>query len=173
MTGFSLRKCRASGIARAASVSKKWLQDYVNNKYAQNPQEVKVSDKPKAKLEIECHEAWSFVANKDNKQWIWLALDKKTREIVGVYIGDHSESGGNGLSNSLPPVYRQCAGGYTDFWASYEKILPNLRHKAGGKESGKANHIERFNNTMCQRISRLVRKTLSFYKKLENHISAP
>jgi IS1 family transposase len=32
--------------------------------------------------------------------------------------------------------------------------------------SGKTNHIERFNNTMRQRISRLVRKTLSFSKKL-------
>lgn len=29
-----------------------------------------------------------FVGKKGNKQWIWLALDKKTREIVGVHIGD-------------------------------------------------------------------------------------
>jgi IS1 family transposase len=34
------------------------------------------------------------------------------------------------------------------------------------------NYIERFNNTMRQRISRLVRKTLSFSKKLCNHIGA-
>jgi len=40
------------------------------------------------------------------------------------------------------------------------------------KETGKTNHIERFNCTMRQRISRLVRKTLSFSKKLENHIGA-
>ncbi|OQX07195.1 MAG: hypothetical protein BWK80_49795, partial [Desulfobacteraceae bacterium IS3] len=33
-------------------------------------------------------------------------------------------------------------------------------------------HIERFNNTVRQRISRFVRKTLSFSKKLENHIGA-
>ena len=33
-------------------------------------------------------------------------------------------------------------------------------------------HIERFNNTMRQRISRLVCSTLSFSKKLENHIDA-
>ncbi|MDF5738566.1 IS1 family transposase, partial [Nostoc sp. S13] len=45
-------------------------------------------------------------------------------------------------------------------------------HRAVGKESGKTNHIERFNNTMRQRISRLVRKTLSFSKKLDNHIGA-
>ncbi|MCE2978086.1 MAG: IS1 family transposase, partial [Pseudanabaena sp.] len=34
------------------------------------------------------------------------------------------------------------------------------------------NYIERFNCTMRQRVSRLVRKTLSFSKKLENHIGA-
>jgi IS1 family transposase len=50
--------------------------------------------------------------------------------------------------------------------------LQNQRHKAVSKESGKTNDIERFNNTMRQRISRLVRETLSFSKKLENHIGA-
>jgi len=46
------------------------------------------------------------------------------------------------------------------------------RHRAVGKESGKTNHVERFNNTLRQRVSRLARKTLSFSKKLENHIGA-
>lgn len=41
-----------------------------------------------------------------------------------------------------------------------------------GKESGLTSYIERLNNTLRQRISRLVRKTLSFSKKLENHIGA-
>jgi insertion element IS1 protein InsB len=35
-----------------------------------------------------------------------------------------------------------------------------------------SNHIERFNNTLRQRVSRLVRETLSFSKKLVNHIGA-
>ncbi|MCW5211921.1 IS1 family transposase, partial [Desulfobulbus sp. TB] len=25
---------------------------------------------------------WSFVGNKNNKQWIWLAIDRDTREIT-------------------------------------------------------------------------------------------
>lgn len=67
---------------------------------------------------------------------------------------------------------QKCAVCYTDFWASYENVIPKNRHRAVGEESGKPNHIERFNNTMRQRISRLVRETLSFSKKLENHIGA-
>ena len=66
----------------------------------------------------------------------------------------------------------QCAVCYTDYWAAYEQVIPSKRHKAVGKNSGLTKHIERFNNTMRQRISRLVRKTLSFSKKLENHIGA-
>ncbi len=41
-----------------------------------------------------------------------------------------------------------------------------------GKETGKTSYIERFNNTLRQRVGRLVGKTLSFSKKLENHIGA-
>lgn len=36
---------------------------------------------------------WSFVSNKDNKQWIWLAMDVNTGEIVGVYVGQRSREG--------------------------------------------------------------------------------
>ena len=61
---------------------------------------------------------------------------------------------------------------YTDFWSAYDEIFPETRHKKVGKETGKTSHIERFNLTMRQRVSRLVRKTLSFSKKLVNHIGA-
>ena len=115
---------------------------------------------------------WSFVGNKQNKQWIWLALDRDTREIVGVYVGSRDATGARALWDGLPPVYRQCAQCYTDFWAAYGLVFPAKRHQAVGKDTGQTNHIERFNNTLRQRISRLVRSTLSFSKKLDNHIGA-
>lgn len=59
-----------------------------------------------------------------------------------------------------------------DFWDAYEQIIPQSRHRTVSKNSGKTNLIERFNCTLRQRISRLVRKTLSFSKKLDNHIGA-
>ena len=126
----------------------------------------------KGRLTIQCDEAWSFVGNKGNKQWIWLAIDEETGEIVGCFVGPRSRVGVRGLWQSLPPVYRQCAVVYTDFWEAYEKVIPSNRHRAVGKESGQTNRIERFNCTLRQRVSRLVRKTLSFSKKLENHIGA-
>ncbi|MBW4421161.1 MAG: hypothetical protein KME13_18315 [Myxacorys californica WJT36-NPBG1] len=110
--------------------------------------------------------------SKGNERWVWLALDVVTREIVGCYVGDRSGEAAKAFWESLPPVYRQCAVGYSDFWVSYPVALPSKRHQAVGKESGKTSYIERFNNTLRQRVSRLVRKTLSFSKDLNNHIRA-
>lgn len=54
----------------------------------------------------------------------------------------------------------------------YEKVIPATPHKAIGKLARKTNHLERFNDTLRQRVSRLVRDALSFSKKLANHIGA-
>lgn len=115
---------------------------------------------------------WSFVGNKDNKVWIWLAIDTLTREIVAVYVGDRSRQSAKQLWQSNPAVYRQCAVCYTDFWDAYQQVLPSSRHQSVSKGSGLTSLIERFNNTMRQRVGRWVRKTLSFSKKLSNHIGA-
>lgn len=123
-------------------------------------------------MTIQADELWSFLNDKGNQQWVWLALDEETREIVGVYVGSRDRSGAQGLWKSLPAVYRQCATTYTDFWICYEGIFPAARHRPVDKGSGCTSLIERLNNTLRQRISRLVRKTLSFSKKLENHIGA-
>lgn len=167
-----LEKIPLAGIARAVQISERWLQYYVNDKYSHVSRQVIVAPKKKSKIIIECDEMWSFVGNKNNKQWIWLAFDRATREIVGVYVGSRDHTGAKGLWDSLPPIYRQCSVSYTDFWAAYGKVFPSKRHHAVGKETGQTSHIERLNNTLRQKISRLVRKTLSFSKKIENHIGA-
>lgn len=45
---------------------------------------------------------------------------------------------------------------YTDFWEVYAAVFPTTRHLVVGKETGKTNHIERVNNPLRQRVSRLV-----------------
>ena len=47
-----LEKISLRGIARVVGVSWRWLQNYVNNKLAQVPRQIKVSDKPRGKLTI-------------------------------------------------------------------------------------------------------------------------
>ena len=117
--------------------------------------------KPKHRLTVQMDELWSFVDHKGDQQWVWLAMDVTTREIVGCYIGERSRTSAQALWDSLPAVYRQCAVIYSDFWVSYPVALPSKRHRAVGKETGFTSYIERFNCTLRQRVSRLVRKTLS------------
>ena len=102
----------------------------------------------------------------------FLALDRETREIIGVHVGSRDNMGAQALWRSLPAVYRQCAVCDTDLWTAYKLIFPTKRHQAVTKKTEQTNHIERLNNTLRQRISRVVRQTLSFSKKLQNHIGA-
>ena len=167
-----LERISLRGIARVTQVSWSWLQDYVNQKLGQTPRQVEVSGKTLGKLIIECDEMWSFVARKKNEVYIWLALDRNSRKIVGCFVGDRSRKSARKLWASLPEIYQQCAFAYTDFWQAYKTVIPPKRHRAVGKETGLTNHIERLNNTFRQRVSRLVRESLSFSKKLNNHIGA-
>lgn len=123
-------------------------------------------------LLVECDELWSFVQNKENKQWVWLAMNQQTRQIIGVHIGSRDEDCAQCLWNSLPQVFKDEAFFYTDGNPSYGAVIPTGRHIVVGKESGKTSFIERFNNTIRQRLSRFVRKTLSFSKILKNHIGS-
>ena len=61
---------------------------------------------------------------------------------------------------------------YTDHYAVYKGVIPTAQHRAISKLARKTNHVERLNCTLRQRVSRLVRGTLSFSKNLIHHIGA-
>jgi insertion element IS1 protein InsB len=73
---------------------------------------------------------------------------------------------------NIPATYRENATFYTDQYAAYLGVIPPAQHRSITKHARKTNHIERFNNTLRQRISRLVRSTLAFSKKVDNHVGA-
>ena len=115
---------------------------------------------------------WSFVQKKANKQWGWMAMDATTRQIIALHVGDRRGDSGKELWANIPLVYREQATFHTDQYAVYKGVIPPRQHRAITKYARKTNPIERFNNTLRQRVSRLVRETLSFSKKLVNHIGA-
>ena len=118
---------------------------------------------------LELDELWSFVARKSRKVWIWIALERQTRRIVGVAFGDRTAKTCRKLWYSLPADYRKRAICYSDFWEPYTSVVPSKRHRAVGKESGQTAHVERFNNTLRQRCANLVRRTLSFSRDSHLH----
>lgn len=121
---------------------------------------------------IELDELWSFVQKKKNKQWVWLAINPANKQIIGFYVGDRSAKSAQKLWDNIPSYWHENAGFFSDYWQAYKVIFDSETHFAVGKDSGLTNHIERFNCTIRQRVSRLVRKSLSFSKSLSNHIGA-
>lgn len=123
-------------------------------------------------MRVECDELWTYVGSKANDYWIWLAMDKDTRLILGCAIGKRDAATADELWHDLPPIYRQQAVVYTDRFPAYAAVLPSKRHRSCTKRDGQTNHIERFNDTLRQRCARLVRKALSFSKSLRNLVGA-
>ena len=117
---------------------------------------------------LELDELWSFVLKKVNQRWVWIALCRHTRQVVAYVIGDRSEATCQKLWARIPAAYRQ-AHCDTDFWQAYQKVIPAEQHTPCGKETGLTAHVERWNNTLRQRLARFVRKTLSFSKSEVMH----
>ena len=112
---------------------------------------------------LEVDEVFTFVFLKVKQIRIWIAQSRQTRQIISFFIGDGSMASCKRLWRKLPYEYLRCTS-FSDFRRSYN-CIPAETHQKVDKKSGETAHIERLNNTIRQRFSRLVRKTLSFSKR--------
>jgi IS1 family transposase len=53
---------------------------------------------------LELDELWSFVLKKARKRWMWIALCRKTRQVVAYFIGDRSQSSCQQLWGLIPAL---------------------------------------------------------------------
>lgn len=117
---------------------------------------------------LELDEAWSFVGEKANKRWLWIALCRRTREVVAFVIGDRSARTCARLWSKIPEGYRHRQS-FSDFWDAYGVVFSDENHQQVDKKSGACAHVERWFCTLRQRLARFVRKTLSFSKSERMH----
>jgi IS1 family transposase/transposase-like protein len=151
------------GIRRTFGVARTTLARWLKQKAKALPDLAETLDPARADDVLELDELWSFVYSKDNQRWVWIALCRRTRQIVAFFVGNRSETSCRKLWERLPEAYRRCRT-FSDFWDAYQKVFGTGKHHSVGKESGETNHVERWNNTLRQRLARFVRKTLSFSK---------
>jgi insertion element IS1 protein InsB len=173
-----LERISLEGIIRVLKISAYQLYKYMDELYDETPKDLFVNELLSGTQDIdlqcfECEndEAWSFVFDKSNKQWIWIAMHRQTRMIIGLFIGSRGTDGALGLWNSIPDNIRENAIYHTDDWDAYKKVFDKAKH-IPSKIKKETNHIERFWNTLRQRCSRLVRETLSFSKIQKRHEAA-
>ena len=175
---FLVERLSLRGIWRAVGVTRKWLLGFLVQCVEALPDHLHVQpitchgNVMLRRLEVEADAMASFVQKKANKQWIWIAMDATSRQVIAFHVGDRSRRSAKRLWAKIPEVYRHHATFDTDQYVVYEGVIPAAQHRAIRKLARTTHHIERLNNTLRPRVSRLVREALSFSKKRTSHIGA-
>ncbi len=94
--------------------------------------------------------------------WTQYMLD----DVMVALLFAHGFPGSFSLFQHLPLFYHPWL-----YWCIaptvlkvYASVIPEEQHTAVGKQTGETAHVERWNNTLRQRLARFVRMTLSFSK---------
>ena len=174
-----LERISLRGICRAVGVGLHWLLQFMVERFQAAPEHLYVEPAGGTpavilqRLEAELDELWSFVGKKANRQWVWIAMDADTRQVIAFHVGDRSRpERRTPYGPTFPPCIESRRSSIRISMRSTQGVIPPAQHRAISKLARKTNHVERFNCTLRQRVSRLVRATLSFSKKLANHIGA-
>lgn len=158
-------------ICRIFSVSMNWLKTFSRELWDQTPRNIGITEKEVETVKkvqvfgIQLDELWSFVAKKENKRWVWVAYDPVNRLVSAHHVGSRNIRSAKKFWKKIPDKLKNC---YfeTDDRKAYKHIIPKKQHKIG---KDLTYYIEGFNATIRARVSRLVRKTLSFSKKDKWH----
>jgi hypothetical protein len=83
-----LERISLRGICRTVGVGLKWLLGFLVQCFEALPEHLYVQpitchgNVLIRRLEVEADDMSSFVQKKANKQWIWIAMDAKTRQVI-------------------------------------------------------------------------------------------
>lgn len=139
-----LERISLRGICRVFGVSMGWLLGFIVKLYAALPDHLwiilpDVTDM-RGRLEIricEADELWSFVGKKKCQKWVWLVIDRVTRQIIAFHIGGRTKRDADKLWKALPEPYRMLGLFYTDFNKAYSSAFPSSQHLSVGNWGNK------------------------------------
>ena len=89
---------------------------------------------------------WSFVQNKSNQRWLWLAINHDTGDILAYTFGKRKDAVFKAFKKILEPFGITMF--YTDDWGSYQRNLESNNHSIGKRNT---QTIERKNLTLRTR----------------------
>ena len=172
-----LERISLRGICRLIGVSLTWMMDFAVKTWAEAPEDLGCSlQLPRLKtrdhlqiLAFQLDEMWSFVGRKQNKAWIWVIYEPDSQQVLAFHIGDRSNRSARKLWEKVPDEMKQYCYFETDYWEAYQMIIPPDRHIVGKEFTFL---IEGFFTGVRNRVSRLVRKSIAYSKKWENHVAA-
>jgi insertion element IS1 protein InsB len=113
---------------------------------------------------VELDEMWHYIWNKETKCWIWLAICRTTKLILGFATGSRGYKTGLILWNKIKNFTDKFTTFNTDNWDAYTKFLPPNQHYVGKDETYT---IEGYNGNFRDDLRRLTRKTKAYSKSQE------
>ena len=107
---------------------------------------------------LEFDECWTYVRKRSNKRWLWVALSRRTRQVVAFVIGDRSAQTCARLWSRTPelPAGQKLQRLLEILSPSFED---DSSHQQVGKSSGELAHVERFFGRLRQKLARYVKRT--------------
>jgi len=163
-----LERSSIRGLARIFAMSRQTIMTWLQVWLYQVPDIVQSLLPAQRDDVLELDELWSYVGNKTQKRWVWLALCRRTRQVIAYWVGDRSENSALALWRRIPNEYIHCAS-FSDRWQAYAHVFDLRKHRMVDKTEGETNHVERWFNTLRQRLARFTRKTLAFSKRDDMH----
>ena len=146
----------------------KKTKEIANNDLIDKQLQLAKSIDNKAFEHLELDEMWSFLLQKIFKLWIWVAICKKTKLILGFVVGNRGAKTGKKLYETIQPYVNNQTTYYTDYWEPYTKFLPTNQHIQSKKYTYT---IEGYNSNFRQFVSSLRRKTKCYSKSKEGATS--
>lgn len=101
-----LERVSLEGVCRIFNVSMPWLLSFIQQIISELPDDLNASVvKDNEDFEvaiIELDEQWSYVGNKKNQQWLWLAFHSATRQVLAMHVGKRDKRSAEALLSKLP-----------------------------------------------------------------------
>jgi len=177
VSALLMERISLRGICRSMGVSLTWLMSYATFVWEETPDDLgarydwldSLTDTQLQTIELQIDEMWSFVDCKKNKQWIWVIYCPATKQVLTIHVGGRSKKDLQILLDALPARLRDNCMFATDHFESYYQLIPKEQHRPGKEFTY---YIEGYFCGIRARVSRLVRKAVSFSKDLQNHIAA-
>jgi len=83
---------------------------------------------------IEYDELWSFVVSKAQRIGVWVALCRRTKQVVAYYLGDRTKESFRIFYNKVPLDYANCLS--TSDGLEVYRVLKIYGHSMGKKKQG-------------------------------------
>ena len=107
----------------------------------------------------EVDELCTFIGHKKNRVWVAYALDRSTKNVVGMRVGKRSKRMLRPLVDTL--LLAEAKRIHTDGCDIYPALIPPNIHRA---KRFATNGIERMNLTLRTRLKRLGRRSICYSK---------